>query len=113
MEILYFATTDAPTIINLTNHCYFNLNGQDGSTVFDHKLKLNCSSFTEYNEDFSQSGKIISVDNTPLDFREEKTIGSRFDDNYHQFRICTGYDHNMIIDGNDKELKFVGTCFVT
>ena len=110
LEILYKATTDAPTILNLTNHCYFNLNGQDGSTIFDHKLQLNCSYFTEYNEDFSQSGKITSVDNTPLDFRKEHTFGERFEDNYQQLRICTGYDHNMVIDGNPNELKFVGTC---
>ena len=110
LEISYQATTDAPTILNLTNHCYFNLNGQDGSTIFDHELKLNCSYYSEYNEDFSQSGKIISVNNTPLNFREEQTIGARFNDDYHQFRICTGYDHNMIIDGNSNELKLVGTC---
>lgn len=110
LEISYKATTDAPTIVNLTNHCYFNLNGQDGSTIFDHKLTLNCSHFTEYNEDFSQSGNIISVDNTPLDFRKEHTFGERFYDEYHQLRICTGYDHNMIIDGKENELKFVGSC---
>ena len=74
LEILYEATTDAPTIINLTNHCYFNLNGQDGSTILNHRLKLNCSNFTEYNEVFSQTGKIIPVDNTPLDFRKEQAI---------------------------------------
>ena len=110
LEVTYLATTDAPTIINLTNHCYFNLNGQDGSTILDHKLKLNCSNYTEYNEVFSQTGNIISVDNTPLDFREEQAIGARFNDNYYQFRICTGYDHNMIIDGETNELKQVGTC---
>lgn len=110
LEITYTATTDKPTILNLTNHCYFNLNGQDSSTILDHKLQLNCSSFSEYNEDFSQSGKIIPVDNTPLDFRKEQTFGARFSDDYHQFRICTGYDHNMIIDGKENELKMVGTC---
>lgn len=110
LEISYLATTDAPTILNITNHCYFNLNGQDGSTIFDHKLKLNCSNFTEYNEDFSQNGKITSVTNTPLDFREEHSFGERFNDDYHQFRICTGYDHNMVIDGDSNKLKFVGEC---
>ena len=110
LEISYKATTDAPTILNLTNHTYFNLNGQDGSTILDHKLKLNCSHFTEYNNDFSQSGKIISVENTPLDFKEERTIGKRIDDDYPQLRLCTGYDHNMIINGKENKLKFVGTC---
>ena len=109
LEITYKATTDAPTVLNLTNHTYFNLNGQDGSTVFDHKVRLNSSYFTEYTESFAQTGRIISVDNTPLDFREEHTIGERFRDEYHQLRICTGYDHNMILDGKDGELKTIGT----
>ena len=110
LEISYSATTDAPTILNLTNHCYFNLNGQENAPVFDHMVKLNCSYYTEYNEDFSQTGRIIPVDNTPLDFRDEHSFGERFDDDYRQFRICTGYDHNMIIDGKENELKYVGSC---
>ena len=109
LEITYKATTDATTVLNLTNHTYFNLNGQDGSTVFDHKVRLNSSNFTEYTETFAQSGKIIPVDNTPLDFREEHTIRERFYDDYHQLRICTGYDHNMILDGEEGELKLIGT----
>lgn len=110
LEITYKATTDAPTVLNLTNHTYFNLDGQVGSTILDHKLLLNCSSFTEYTETFAQTGKIISVENTPLDFREEKTIGAHFNDDYSQLRLCTGYDHNMIIDGNDGELKLIGVA---
>lgn len=110
LTISYRATTDAPTVVNLTNHCYFNLNGQDGSTVFNHKVRLNSSYYTEYEETFAQTGKIISVDDTPLDFRKERTIGSRFNEDYYQLRLCTGYDHNMILDGKDGELKEIGTA---
>lgn len=110
LEITYKATTDAPTVLNLTNHSYFNLDGQDGSTIFDHKVRLNSSSFTEYTETFAQTGNIIPVANTPLDFRKEQTIGARFNDDYHQLRLCTGYDHNMILDGEEGELKFIGTA---
>ena len=109
LAIFYKATTDAPTVLNLTNHCYFNLNGQDGSTVLSHKVKLNSGYFTEYEKTFAQTGKIIAVDNTPLDFRKEQVIGSRFNDDYYQLRLCTGYDHNMILDGKDGELKPIGT----
>ena len=109
IEITYKATTDAPTVVNLTNHTYFNLNGQDGSTILDHKVRLNSSYFTEYDETFAQTGKVIPVENTPLDFRSEHAIGDRFNDSYTQFRICTGYDHNMILDGEDGELKPIGT----
>ena len=110
LSISYTATTDAPTIINLTNHSYFNLNGQDGSTVLDHTVRLNSGSFTEYTETFAQTGRIIPVDHTPLDFRNEQTIGARFNDEYPQFRACTGYDHNMILDGKPGELKLIGTA---
>lgn len=110
LTLSYTATTDAPTILNLTNHSYFNLNGQDGSTVLDHKVWLNSSNFTEYTETFAQTGKIIPVDNTPLDFRKERTVGERFNDDFHQFRICTGYDHNMVLDGKAGELKPIGTA---
>ncbi len=108
LEITYKATTDAPTVLNLTNHSYFNLNGQDGSTILDHKLQLNCGHFTEYEKSFAQTGKIISVDHTPLDFRTEQIIGARFNDDYPQFRLCTGYDHNMILDGAEGGLKPIG-----
>ncbi len=110
LEIGYTAATDAPTVLNLTNHSYFNLNGQDGSTVLDHRVQLNSSYFTEYSETFAQTGAILSVEDTPLDFRSERVIGERFDDDYPQFRICTGYDHNMILDGEAGELKRIGTA---
>ena len=110
LELCYAATTDAPTVLNLTNHCYFNLNGPDGSTVLNHKIRLNSSSFTEYTESFAQTGRILSVEHTPLDFRTEHSFGERFDDDYHQLRICTGYDHNMILDGKTGELKAIGTA---
>ena len=110
LEINYKATTDKTTIINLTNHSYFNLNGQDGSTIFDHKVRLNSSNYTEYTETFAQTGKIIPVENTPLDFRAEHTIGERFNDDYKQLRLCTGYDHNMVLDGEEGQLKLIGTA---
>ena len=109
LEIKYKATTDAPTIVNLTNHSYFNLNGQDGSTVLDHRLQLNCIAFTEYADSFAQTGKIIPVDNTPLDFRKEQIINDCINADYRQLRICTGYDHNMIVDGEAGELRRVGS----
>lgn len=110
LEINYKVTTDAPTILNLSNHSYFNLNGQDGSTVLNHKVWLNSSNFTEYDETFAQTGRVISVENTPLDFREEHVIGERFDSDYPQFKVCTGYDHNMVLDGKIGELKPIGTA---
>lgn len=108
--LTYRAVTDAPTLVNLTNHTYFNLNGQDGSTVLNHRVQLHCSYFTEYTPSFAQTGAVIPVDGTPLDFRTEHTVGSRFLDDYHQLRICTGYDHNMPVDGQPGELRSVGSA---
>ena len=110
LEVNYRAYCDEPTIINLTNHCYFNLNGQDGSTILDHKVKLNSSYYTEYDEHFAQTGRIIPVENTPLDLRNEHYIKDMFYDDYKPFRVCTGYDHNMVIDGKEDELKLIGTA---
>ena len=109
LEIMYTATTDKATVVNLTNHCYFNLNGQDGSTILDHRVQMNSSYFTEYDDTFAQTGKIIPVENTPLDFRNEQVVNDRFNDDYRQLRICTGYDHNMILDGENGTLKPIGT----
>jgi len=108
LELLYTAVSDAPTVLNLSNHTYFNLNGQDGSTILDHTLELNSSYFTEYEKTFAQTGRILPVAHTPLDFRRAQTIGARFDDGYPQFRLCTGYDHNMILDGAADAFKRIG-----
>ena len=110
LEIEYEAKTDATTVVNLTNHCYFNLNGQDGSTIFDHKVYLNAIAYTEYTPTFAPTGNIIPVDGTPLDFRTEHTIGEHFNDDYEQLRICTGYDHNMVLAGKEGEFKMIGTA---
>ncbi len=108
LRIDYEATTDKTTIVNLTNHSYFNLNGQDNSTVLNHKLRLNCSAFTEFDEVFTPTGKVLSVEDTPLDFRKEHTLGERIEDDYPQLRMCHGYDHNMILDGEVGELEPIG-----
>ena len=109
LMIEYEATTDETTVLNLTNHCYFNLNGQDGSTVLDHKVWLNCVAYTEYSDTFAPTGRIIPVDGTPLDFHQEHSIRERFDSDYRQFRICTGYDHNMILAGTPGQFRPIGT----
>ncbi len=108
LEIAYRATTDAPTVLNLTNHTYFNLNGQDGSTVLDHLLRLNSGFFTEYDGSYAQTGNILPVDGTPLDFRTGHSIGSLFGGDCPQFRLCAGYDHNMILNGKAGDLRPIG-----
>ncbi len=104
LEIEYKAQTDDDTVINLTNHSYFNLNGQDGSDILEHRLMMNSDSFTEVNSDTIPTGRILSVEGTPLDFRETKTIGRDITADCEQLRLCGGYDHNMIIGGSGLRL---------
>jgi aldose 1-epimerase len=97
--IQYSATTDKPTIINLTNHTYFNLSGFDHSTIYDHFLKVNAKNFTVKNENNTPSGEIRSVSGTPYDFRESKRLGK----DINALPADMGYDMNYVLDGNIAE----------
>jgi len=96
--IEYEAVTDADTIVNLTNHSYFNLAGHDSGTILDHYLKLNCSKFTECDSELIPTGIILDVEGTPFDFREYRRIGDRIDVADQQIYYGHGYDHNFMID---------------
>lgn len=99
LVISYRAVTDRDTVLNLTNHSYFNLNGQDGSTVLDHVLRLNSSFFTEGNAETLPTGRLLPVDGTPMDFRAGKRVGLEINTGYEQTALCHGYDHNFVFDG--------------
>lgn len=99
LEIEYTAVCDEDTVINLTNHTYFNLNGQDGSDIISHTIIMNSDSFTEIDEEQLPTGRILNVDGTPFDFRREKEIGTNIFDPDPQLRIASGYDHNLILKG--------------
>ncbi len=97
-SIRYQASTDRKTVVNLTNHSYFNLNGFDGSDVLTHKLRLQCSRYTPVNAALIPTGQIASVEDTPFDFREKKALGRDIEANHEQLRLGAGYDHNLVID---------------
>jgi len=97
--ISYEASTDADTILNLTNHCYFNLNGQGDDTVLDHELSLESDTITELNFAQIPTGNYISVEKTPFDFRKLKQLGKDIENNDSQFQISGTYDHNFVING--------------
>lgn len=107
LKISYYATPDSETIVNLTNHCYFNLNGEDKGNILGHTLKLNSSQFTENDENCLPTGKILDVQGSAFDFREEKTIGKYINNDDIQLRNGLGYDHNFILDSTDN-IKHVG-----
>ena len=109
LSIDYRASTDADTIVNLTNHSYFNLKG-DG-TILDHELTLNADGFTPVSSDLIPTGEIRSVVATPMDFRKGKAIGSEINEPYDQLGFTGGYDHNFVLNDHDGTLRSAGRLY--
>ncbi len=106
LEIIYEGSSDANTVMNLTNHTYFNLVGE--GDVLDHTLKLNAHFYTPVREDCIPTGIIESVHDTPLSFLEPKKVGLEIESDHPQMQIVKGYDHNFMIDGDKNSLKCAG-----
>lgn len=98
IKISYEATTDKPTVLNLTNHAYFNLNGCGRSTILNHSLQIDADRFTPVNDKLIPTGKLQDVANSPFDFRKAATIGSRIDEGDPQLGYGKGYDHNFVLN---------------
>lgn len=99
LKIHYDAVSDQDTIVNLTNHSYFNLSGHNGGSVLDQEVRICADAFTEADAESIPTGKIVPVEGTPMDFREKKTIGRDIEEPYEALIFGKGYDHNWVLDG--------------
>jgi len=97
VRIEYRATTDAPTVVNLTNHSYFNLAGEGSGSVEEHMLTVDADDFTPVDSHLIPTGEITSVVGTPLDLRRETAIGEHLRDSHEQLGAARGYDHNYVL----------------
>lgn len=109
LEISYFATSDRKTMINMTNHSYFNLAGHDAAPIYDESLWMKAAKYTPVVKGAIPTGEIAAVRATPMDFTVAKKVGKEIDTDFEQLQLVLGYDHNFVIDDWTKELKLIAT----
>lgn len=97
LKIEYSAVSDKDTVLNLTNHSYFNLKGHDKGRADEMLLRINADFFTPVSRELIPTGEILSVHETPMDFRDFKRIKSRIEDDFTQLKNGSGYDHNWVL----------------
>jgi aldose 1-epimerase len=99
LAIQYWASTDKDTVLNLTNHSYFDLTGQFAGNILDHQVTIHADRFTPVDSNLIPTGELREVAGTPFDFRNGQRIGARIDEDYDQLKFCSGYDHNFVLNG--------------
>lgn len=105
LKLQYHAESDTDTLINLTNHTYFNLSGHKSGKIEDHILTIHASNYTPVVEGAIPTGEIAPVKGTPLDFTTPKRIGNEIDADCEQLKLVKGYDHNFVVNGADGTLR--------
>jgi aldose 1-epimerase len=109
VKIDYKATTDQPTVLNLTNHSFFNLHGAGNGDVNDHVMYINADRFTPVDSTLIPTGKLEPVKGTPMDFTTPTPIGQRVDADFEQLKFGKGYDHNFVLNKKGNELSLAAS----
>ena len=109
LKLEYSGISDKNTIINMTNHSYFNLDGHDAGDISEHQVTIHAKYFTEILPGAIPTGKLVPVEGTPMDFNTPKKIGEEIDKEWDQLEMVGGYDHNWCLDNYDGKVRLVAS----
>ncbi len=107
----YKGTTDKTTVLNPTQHSYFNLSGSFNNTILDHVISINADAMTPVDNTLIPTGKLLDVTNTPMDLRKPTVIGAHINDDFEQLKIAGGYDHNWVLNNYDKKVRAIAEVY--